>query len=157
MALYMLLSHHQLTLAHAEAGEGVLVLTGVYRSVAGFFALMVAYAIFIPNTWQRALTVVLPMAILPAALFVSSSPRHTVVGRAVADLRSPEHPLSPASFCWRVSLSSVYGAHTLHTMRRAATAARQMGMYKRRREVGGRGAWGKSGSPSTACSRGPPQ
>ena len=76
------------------AGQGDVVLTSVVidQIPFSFFALMVIYGMFIPNTWRRALAVILPMAVMPLLLSLYLWWVHPTVAQVTAHRRAPKPP-----------------------------------------------------------------
>ncbi len=113
----------------------------------GFIPLMMApwmlviftYAIFIPNTWQRALAVASLVAALPIGLLL-------YMFMTVPDLKAV---LSQSEYVGFISgqlmtlaiavLVGTVGVHTIGTLRREAFAAKQLGQYRLKQKLGSGG------------------
>ncbi|HUV12230.1 MAG TPA: serine/threonine-protein kinase, partial [Acidobacteriota bacterium] len=123
------------------AGRGDVVLTSV--SIAqipfSFFALMVTYGMFIPNTWRRALAVIAPMAVTPLLLTLYLWRVHPVVGQVTANTRSME------TFSYLVVILAlgvifaVSGAHIIDTLRNTAAKEKELGSYELQEKIGAGG------------------
>jgi len=94
--------------------------------------LILTYGILIPNTWQRALGVLSVAATLPTLMVWWLRYEYPAIHAALqAD------PMSlPLSLAWLSVVVAVFGAHTIHAVRRAAYQARQLGQYILRDKLG---------------------
>ena len=102
--------------------------------------LIVAYAIFIPNTWQRAALVMGTIASWPVLLTLAlawlDAPTRAALGRYSL-------VVSELFLAMAIATSAcVLGVHTIGTLRREAFRARQLGQY-RLRSLLGRGGMGE--------------
>lgn len=127
------LALHALRTANPDAAVGLWQLA-ILHSVL----LIVAYALFVPNNWQRAALIIAPMGAAPLlaqSLFVA---RHPEV-RAAAAL-DPELGLLPLSIGGLLLATSVavavYGTHVIRRYRVAAAQAGEMGQYELERRIG---------------------
>ncbi|MBW3540980.1 MAG: serine/threonine protein kinase [Planctomycetes bacterium] len=125
--------------AQADAVEG---LAHAKSTTLYFVGTMLAYGIFIPNTWRRALIVVLPMALVPPALNVTmrlTSPDVERLAARVADFEQVSDDLLMLSLS---ALGSVAGAHIISTLRAESFRARELGQYRLKKLIG-RGGMGQ--------------
>ena len=65
---YLAWVHYLAVVMLAERGDVVITSVAIDQIPQSFFVLMVLYGMFIPNTWQRALAVISPMAVTPLLL-----------------------------------------------------------------------------------------
>lgn len=99
--------------------------------------LMFTYALFIPNTWQRAAAVIGTIGLIPVVLVAILLLWHPQCSAAAnAGLTYfVEHFLMLSL----AGVSAVFGVHTIGRLRREAFEARQLGQYRLRRRIGGGG------------------
>jgi PAS domain S-box-containing protein len=98
-------------LAHPQAATGLLLDT-VFTTFI-WYAMLVAYAMFIPNTWRRAAVVLVTMAALPLAIPLAAVWRNEVAAEALN-----VHVLSALVLVMLLGAgSSIYGTHTINAMR----------------------------------------
>jgi hypothetical protein len=122
--VYLAWVHYFAVLMFAERGDVVLTSVAIDQIPFSFFALMVMYGMFIPNTWRRALAVISPMAVTPLLLSLYLWWSHPVVGRVTANNRSME-TFSYSILILAVGvLFSVWGAYIIHTLRQSAAKER---------------------------------
>lgn len=101
--------------------------------------LMFAYALFIPNSWRRALWVIAPMGVAPLAVIWF----HWFTCHGFqACIEKPEYndylslnSLIMATFV----VTGVLGVHTINSLRVQAFEAKQLGQYVLRRRIGAGG------------------
>jgi eukaryotic-like serine/threonine-protein kinase len=113
--------------------------TFVPMLVAPWMLVIFTYAIFIPNTWQRALAVLSAVALLPVGLWLYMS---FTLPEFQAVLMRPEYDgfLSGQMLTLAVAvLIGTVGVQTIGTLRREAFAAKQLGQYRLKQKLGGGG------------------
>jgi len=124
-----------LILARARAGDLVTPIMDRYF-VTGIWALtIVFYGLFIPNTWQRAALVIVPLSLLPELNFWLLARYEPRVQEAFAAL----HHGPPVPLPLIAGLVGIYGAHTMYAIRRDAFRAKQLGQYRLREKLGSGG------------------
>jgi serine/threonine-protein kinase len=101
--------------------------------------LIFTYALFIPNTWQRALAVLSTMGILPIALIFylqRAMPAYAELSNSAAyeGFVSAQVMMSAIAV-----LVATVGVHTIGTLRREAFAAKQLGQYRLKQKLGSGG------------------
>jgi serine/threonine-protein kinase len=118
----------------ARLGEGGMSVGARYAAMP-WFATMVLYGVFIPNTWRRCAAVVGVMAITPLAT-------HTI--GALADPAFDKDLL--LVFLLEMSLwmaigvaIAIYGSHRIEVLRQVAVAARKLGQYRLKQRLGAGG------------------
>lgn len=107
--------------------------------VAPWMLVIFTYALFIPNTWQRAAVVLGLMGALPVALMLYMSYSIPVFNEV---LSRPEYEgfVSGQVMVLAIAvLVGTVGVHTIGTLRREAFAARQLGQYRLKQKLGGGG------------------
>jgi PAS domain S-box-containing protein len=77
-----------------------------------WYAMVVAYALFIPNSWRRAALVIAPLTVAPLAI-VWAMREHEVVGRVVTS----ELLSALALFLLIGAIAALYGTHLINSLR----------------------------------------
>ena len=107
--------------------------------VIPWFLMILTYAIFIPNTWQRAAAVLGAMGAMPAAILAYlyfGVPAY----RELANHESYSGYISGQILITAIAVMvGVVGVHTIGTLRREAFAARQLGQYRLKKRLGSGG------------------
>lgn len=86
----LLSAHHGQVLQVVSGGEPGLVLAAWNQAVVSFILLMAGYAIFVPNSWQRAALMIVPMAAAPVGLVAFTRARYPAVAELTAGLMTAE-------------------------------------------------------------------
>lgn len=114
-------------------------LAAVKSSVLCTFAVILTYAIFIPNHWRRAAAVIVPMALAPVTvpwILGLLHPESYEVAMRAADIgQATEHGL----FLMLGAFTAIFGAHTINALRAEAREARMLNQYRLGRRLGGGG------------------
>jgi len=124
------------TLFEVAARAEKLELVRVYVDSSGvrWFFLIVAYGVFIPNTWKRCLGISLAAAVLPLVLtFVSAWWYDHLSGELYSSLFDLTMIVGTALAI------SVFGTHRLEVLQKQAFQARQMGQYRLGQRLGSGG------------------
>ena len=130
-ALFFMSVQHDATVVVAEKH-------GYLFDPAGlWFLLMFTYAMFIPNTWQRASVVLGFIAAAPVVCMIVDAATHESVRVALFHDHSEIAGLV-LSMCVGYG-TAVYGTYIIGSLRREAYVARQMGQYKLRHLIGSGG------------------
>lgn len=135
LAVQMLLMMGTRLIAFAKAGDVTSFAAAQHVYLAGWALLILTYSILMPNTWQRALAVLLPTACLPYGLILGlcwQMPEAAVAWQA----DKMGHPL-PAPLA--AVLIAVFGTYTINAIRREAFKARQLGQYVLKKKLGSGG------------------
>ena len=109
---------------------------GVYRAAVGYFALIVVYGMFIPNTWKRGLAAVIPMAAVGAGLTLYLWRWQLELGSPVAGMGTVEDVSYVLSVLVVAVTISVVGSQIIHSTRQDATKARVLGTYQLEEKLG---------------------
>jgi serine/threonine-protein kinase len=115
-----------------ETASGVAV---EYLYLAAWSVLLLTYGIFMPNTWQRAAAVTVPVACVPYVLLACQrwwSPE-------VAAMLDADKSGAPIPMTLVAALVAAYGANVVTSARRAVFTARQLGQYRLLEKLGGGG------------------
>ncbi|MGL4514520.1 MAG: serine/threonine-protein kinase [Lacipirellulaceae bacterium] len=107
--------------------------------VAPWMLLLFTYALFIPNTWRRALRFLAPVAALPtlivAGQYSSCEGFQACMRQATYDNYTTEQALVMVV----TLVTAVVGVHTINALRREAFAAKQLGQYRLKQKLGSGG------------------
>lgn len=105
--------------------------------------LIFTYTVLIPNTWQRAAMVIVPISLIPIGLALSA--RLTMDEFTAVMQSNPNHQISMMRIClgmiWGAAIA-VWGAWSIRSLRREAFEARKMGQYQLKKLLG-RGGMGE--------------
>jgi serine/threonine-protein kinase len=106
--------------------------------VTPWMLLIFTYAIFIPNTWQRAAAVIGAMGAVPIAIlaYLQMQPRFAEVA-AMSEYSG--FVSGQVLVLLVVMMVGIVGVHTIGTLRREAFAAKQLGQYRLKRRLGSGG------------------
>jgi len=137
--IYLAWVHYLGVVMFAGQGEVVLTSVAIDQIPFSFFALMVMYGMFIPNTWRRALLVIFPMAVAPLILSIYLWWGHPVVGQVTANTQSMETFSYSVLILAMGVLFSVWGAHIIHTLRHSAAKEKELGRYQLEEKIGAGG------------------
>jgi serine/threonine-protein kinase len=121
-------------LANLPAGEARL-----DNLVIPWFLMIFTYALFIPNTWQRAAVVMGAMGAVPVAIMGYLYWTVPAFGSLAAS--APYHGfISGQILIMAIAVMvGIVGVHTIGTLRREAFAARQLGQYRLKKRLGSGG------------------
>jgi eukaryotic-like serine/threonine-protein kinase len=122
-------------IAFAKIEDNVSLVAAEHVYLAGWAALILTYSILMPNTWQRALAILLPIACLPYALVLWLSWKAPgVVSALEADKMGHSFPAPLIAV-----LVGVFGTYTINAIRREAFKAKQLGQYVLKDRLGSGG------------------
>src|SRR3954453_7069604 len=106
--------------------------------IAPWLLLIFLYAMFIPNTWQRAAAVLTAVSAIPIGVLVymESAPAYQQLlsGLNYSGFISAQVLIIAISL-----MTGIVGVHTIGTLRREAFAAKQLGQYRLKRRLGSGG------------------
>jgi serine/threonine-protein kinase len=97
------------------------------------------YALFIPNTWQRAAAITGIMAMMPIAVFTYA---WLAIPRFVEVAARPDYAgfiSAQILMTWIAAMVGIVGVHTIGALRREAFSAKQLGQYRLKRKLGAGG------------------
>ena len=108
--------------------------------VSPWILLIFTYALFVPNSWRRALAVIAPMAFIPVLLAIWFQLTHE--GYAEAAANSPR--LTNLALYTFVTMTfgatvAVWGVWTIRSLRQEAYQARRLGQYRLKQKIGAGG------------------
>jgi hypothetical protein len=119
---------------YAGVGPEAVVVLAFYLS-ARWFALLVIYGLFIPNTWRRCAVVVCAMAATPVVLC-------TFLAAAEGTVEASARFAFVFQLSWWMVFGAVlatYGCHKMQALRQEALAARRLGQYRLKQRLGAGG------------------
>ncbi len=121
----------------SSANEGFL-----YPVETPWMVLMFAYALLIPNSWQRALAIMTPMALAPVIAMVSAAAFNPTVKEVMFNSPYRGVLLQTGMASTLALLIATWGVRTIRSLRTAEFEARQMGHYHLKKLIG-RGGMGE--------------
>ena len=101
--------------------------------------LIFTYALFIPNTWQRAAVVIGILALAPVVISVTCWQYLPAFRDLLARPEYRDYLLETGMMMSIVAGTATVGVHTIRSLRRAAFEARQLGQYRLNRQLGAGG------------------
>jgi len=108
-------------------------------SVLWMLAMIFTYAIFIPNHWRRAAKVIVPMALAPMTVPWVLGLVHPEFYEIAIHAASLEKTSENALFLVLGALTSIFGTHTINSLRIEAYEAKLLNQYRLGRKLGGGG------------------
>lgn len=132
VSFFLAMAEHTMATKLFEEGRHELLLAYLHEQVVPFTVLILIYGMFIPNTWKRAASVVVPIALVPLVLRLAlrlEFPEFQLLV-SVEDATSTLLPLLTAVG------AAVYGAHVISNLTVRAYEARQLGQYRLVEEIG---------------------
>ncbi|MBI5757247.1 MAG: serine/threonine protein kinase, partial [Planctomycetales bacterium] len=117
-------------LHHVQHNNVVEALAAIKSSVIYMFGTIILYGMFIPNTWQRALRIVIPMAIQVPVVMALLRLGPSDPDDLLSQIASFDHISDDLLILALGVVASTYGTHTINELRRQAFKARQLGQYR---------------------------
>ena len=119
----------------ASVNDSLSVVAAEYAYFSTWAFLILTYGILMPNTWQRALAVLLPAAFLPFGLILWLRSSHPAIEAAL----DADEMNTPVFLPFLAVLVAVYGTYIINSIRRAAFKAKQLGQYVLKTKLGSGG------------------
>jgi serine/threonine-protein kinase len=138
-SLYLAVYQYQLVLSKANEGNPVFELAAVKSCVLYFFAVMLLYGTFIPNTWQRAAKILIPISLMSFVVMALLWARSTAVEFMAPQITTFEQISDHVIMIGMGLVSALYGTHIINRLRVEAFKARQMGQYHLKERIGSGG------------------
>ena len=139
VVVFFMAAQYTSMLRRVREDDPMLFLAAVKSSVLWTFAIILTYAIFIPNTWRRAARMIIPMAMTPVVvpwiLGLLHPESYAVALRAANVEQISEHGL----VLLVGAFTAIFGTHIINTLRTEAHAARLLNQYRLGRKLGGGG------------------
>ena len=116
----------------ADAGDPLQLVVPMQMGILSWFALIMLYGMFIPNSWQRAALMIVPPTLAPLAVIGVLCFRDPTIAAAANAAQIKE-----AAIVFLIgSAASIYGTHTIYSLRSEAFKARQFGQYHLKQLIG---------------------
>jgi serine/threonine-protein kinase len=109
------------------------------QTVAPFLMLMFTYALFVPNTWRRALAILAGMGLAPVAVAWYSQFTVPAVDELIRSGGFAGYPAELALMMILAVTTGTAGVHVIGSLRREAFTARQLGQYRLKERIGAGG------------------
>jgi serine/threonine-protein kinase len=139
ISIYLSIYQYKLVLLKATAGNPAFELAAIKSCVLYFFAVILLYGTFIPNTWQRAARLIIPIALCPFIVTGLLRLSSTAVRDIAAQVANFEQISDNVIMMVLGSAASIYGAHIINALRVEAFQARRMGQYHLKQRLGAGG------------------
>ncbi|MGQ0635332.1 MAG: serine/threonine-protein kinase [Planctomycetaceae bacterium] len=139
IALYLGVYEYQLVLRKARAGDPTYALAAIKSCILYFFAVILLYGTFIPNTWQRAARTIVPMALVSFVVLGLLRMRYAAVDQFARHVANFEQISDHVIMMTLGVVSALYGTHIINSLRVEAFKARQMGQYHLKELLGAGG------------------
>ena len=135
-ALLLAGKYYNSLLEAAQAENEVRMILVMNAAVFCLFVLMVVYGLFIPNSWRRTSSLVIPLAMIPIPVNILLRYRHPGVEQTIQKIATFEHISMLVVMLFIGALVATYGAHTTHTVRQELFEAKQLGHYRLTEKIG---------------------
>ena len=121
-----------LILRAADARDPLQLVVPMQMGILSWFALIMLYGMFIPNTWRRAALMIVPPTLAPLAVIGVLCFRDPTIATAANAAQIKE-----AAIVFVIgSAASIYGTHTIYSLRSEAFKAKQFGQYHLKQLIG---------------------
>jgi tRNA A-37 threonylcarbamoyl transferase component Bud32 len=115
----------------ADAGNPLQLVVPMQMGILSWFALIMLYGMF-PNTWRRAALMIVPPTLAPLAVIGVLCFRDPTIAAAANAAQIKE-----AAIVFLIgSAASIYGTHTIYSLRSEAFKAKQFGQYHLKQLIG---------------------
>jgi serine/threonine-protein kinase len=119
----------------ASIEDPLSVVAAEYAYFSTWAFLILTYGILMPNTWQRALAVLLPAAFLPFGLILWLRSTNPAIKAALA----ADKMNTPVVLPFLAVMVAVFGTYIIHSIRHEAFKAKQLGQYVLKTKLGAGG------------------
>ncbi|MCA9232695.1 MAG: serine/threonine protein kinase [Planctomycetales bacterium] len=134
-AFFVLLNYNMfLTCCTLQAGH-----THLPNITGGWLLLVFCYALFVPNSWQRAAVVLGLLGIAPSVVWLVARARIPQVAQLMQTEEFGNEFLSQFLVMALAVLTAVVGVKSIGSLRKEAFVARQLGQYRLRQMLGSGG------------------
>lgn len=127
--LYVVVVTHSIIVRSAEEGY-------LYPVATPWLILIFTYALFIPNSWQRALTIMSPMALAPVLILGIAAAFNPTVRDVLMEPLYRTTLLQTAMGMVLALVIATWGVATIRSLRSAAFEAQQLGRYRLKKLLG---------------------
>jgi len=111
----------------------------VANALAAWVLLIFCYAIFVPNHWKRAATVIGLMAAAPLLVMAYVYFEYGPFANLLRSEDFDDTPVEQAMLMALAAMVAIVGVHTINTLRHEAFVAKQLGQYRLKRLLGSGG------------------
>jgi serine/threonine-protein kinase len=139
LTVYLGYYEFRLVLTKAREGNPIFQLAAIKSCILYFFAVILLYGTFIPNTWQRAARIIVPLALAPFIVMGCLRLSSTAVNDLASEVANFEQMSDHLIMMTLGAAASLYGTHIINTLRVEAFKARQMGQYHLKERLGAGG------------------
>src|SRR5262245_37432578 len=139
LIIYLGYYEFRLVLTKARAGNPIFELAAFKGCILYFFAVILLYGTFIPNTWQRAARLIVPLALAPFVVMGLLRLGSTTVNDIAGQVANFEQMSDHLIMMTLGAAASLYGTHIINSLRVEAFKARQMGQYHLKERLGAGG------------------
>ena len=139
VALWFAADRYHFTWEAATDGDTAALIFAVAFSVMIYFAFLIAYAIFVPNTWKRALLATGLMALVPIAVIEALRVRQIEAYSFVRETLTFAQMTSMVLILLVGVFIATLGTHRINTLRREVFEAKQVGQYQLTKRIGSGG------------------
>ncbi|HOM99225.1 MAG TPA: serine/threonine-protein kinase [Acidobacteriota bacterium] len=138
-ALLIGFTHYHQVMGEVQSGDPGMALAVVRTVFFAYFLLMVVYGLFVPHDWKTAAWVVIPLGLLAPAVNLFVYQMNREFAQACGELWTYEHLSTSVLLLVLGIVTVIYGSHVMYSLRREATAARQLGQYNLVERIGSGG------------------
>jgi serine/threonine-protein kinase len=139
LTLYLGYYQYELVLVKARAGNPIFELAAIKSCILYFFAVILLYGTFVPNTWQRAARIIVPLALMPFFVMGLLRLNSPAVNDIAGQVTNFEQISDNVIMMTLGAAASLYGTHIINALRVEAFKARQMGQYHLKERLGAGG------------------
>ena len=137
--VFFMAAQYFLMLRGVRENDPLRLLAAVKSSVLWMLAMIVTYAIFIPNNWIRAAKMIVPMALAPMAVPWILGLAHPELYQVAIRAANFEKISEDGLFLLLGAFTAIFGTHTINTLRTEAYEAKLLNQYRLGRKLGGGG------------------
>ena len=137
--VFFMAAQYFLMLRGVRDNDPIRLLAAVKSSVLWMLAMIVTYAIFIPNNWVRAAKLIMPMALAPMAVPWILGLAHPELYQVAIRAANFEKISEDGLFLLLGAFTAIFGTHTINTLRTEAYEAKLLNQYRLGRKLGGGG------------------
>jgi serine/threonine-protein kinase len=139
VAMWFAADRYHFTWEAATDGDTAALIFAVAFSVMIYFAFLIAYAIFVPNTWRRALLATGIMALVPIAVIEALRVREFEAYSFVRETLTFAQMTSMGLMLVVGVFIATLGTHRINALRREVFEAKQLGQYQLTTKIGSGG------------------
>ena len=134
-AAYMGLQDFAFIDQNAALGDSGMVLSGLLRTVSHYVLLVIVYGMYIPNTWQRAVWVISPLAAAPVAATLFLWVSYPEIAETMALTHSGDFVDAGVLLIFGATVA-IGGTQIVGHYQRGQVKTAEMGFYRLRERIG---------------------